>query len=451
MNQRIVAYLVLLPLALVSVHPEMSAQSQRQQRHRVPADYMSFRGAEWLERDERVVEERPEQVLDAMGLEAGDIVADIGCGSGYYTRRIVPRVQPGGRVYCQDIQPEMLEIMEARALGADVSASGVVPVLGTSTDTRLPDGVVDWIIMADVYHEMSEPEAMLASMRRVLAPGGRVALLEYRVEDGTGDRIKADHAMSVRQVLAEWRDAGFELVALHEFLPSQHLFFFRVAGRQPVDDVLVDYDLFAAVDDGLVEVQASGAGETEVTLRVRRRQAHDMVITAPVATYFSAGRDMRDMIARRDTWVVLTDDEWQERSVRALGRHRGRDAPAPEDRLDVLPPETAPTLDRLMQAIQFGTYTVASSPTLYPPRTVGMEQSAIWLADGDADYRTIAETLDDTPIPRQYAIAFALVFCDLAGVDVSARRIWQDREEVFGNLRDQGLNVWYQLKQAAVR
>ena len=188
---------------------------------------MSYLGAEWLERAERIDEEQPERVLDAMGLRPGDVVADVGCGSGYYARRIARRVRPGGTVYCQDIQPEMLDIMRGHA--AREGVRGIEAVLGTPTDPRLPAGAVDWIIIADVYHEMSDPEPMLAGIRRALAPGGRVALLEYRVEDGTGDRIKADHTMSVRQVLAEWRAAGFELEALHDFLPGQHLFFLRAA------------------------------------------------------------------------------------------------------------------------------------------------------------------------------------------------------------------------------
>lgn len=406
---------------------------------------MSFRGAEWLEREGRVAEERPEQVLDAMQLKAGDVVADVGCGSGYYARRLAKRVAPGGTVYCEDIQPEMLEIMQARATEDD-AADRIVPVLGTPTDTKLPRGAVDWVFIADVYHEMSEPEAMLASIKGALAPGGRVALLEYRVEDGSGDQIKADHTMSVRQVLGEWQAAGFELVALHEFLPTQHLFFFRAQGGRSDGDVLTDYDLFEAVDHGALEVHALGAGDDAVMLRLRRRLDRDLLITAPAALYFRAANNARDMLARRDSWVVLTDGGWHELVVRSVGRQPDRAAPADGAVLEMLPPETAPHLDMLMQAIQVGTYTVADSPTLYPPRTFGMEQAALWLADRDVGYQEIASRLDDRPFPRQYTVAFALVFCDLAGVDVRARQIWRDREEIFGGLRDQGLNVWYQVK-----
>ena len=440
------------------------AQDERAVRHRVPAEFMSYLGADWLERPERVEQEQPERVLDAMGLRPGDVVADVGCGSGYYARRMARRVQPGGTVYCQDIQPEMLDIMRQRA--ADEGVTGIEAVLGTTTDPRLPAGAVDWVIIADVYHEMSDPEPMLAGIRRALSPGGRVALVEYRVEDGTGDQLKADHTMSVRQVLMEWQAAGFELVALHDFLPSQHLFFFRAAGRgtqggaAPASAaahvaaagsdagsgaVLADHDLLDAMEAGLVEVEARGAGAEAVTLRVRRTGNDPIVITSPVATYFDA-EDARDMIARRDGWLVLGDDGWHDWTLRAVGRQRDLDPPGPGDGLAVRPPSTAPAIEDLLLEIQAGTYTVSNSPTLYPPRTPVMEQAAVWIVDGDADYAEMAPHIAGPMLPAQYAAAFALVFVDRAGVDVTRRRVWADREAVFGRLRDQGLRIWYWLK-----
>ena len=431
----------------------IQAQDERAARHRVPAEFMSYLGADWLERPERIEEEQPERVLDAMDLRPGDVVADVGCGSGYYARRMARRVQPGGAVYCEDIQPEMLDIMRQRA--ADEGVTGIEPVQGTPTDPRLPDGAVDWIIIADVYHEMSDPEPMLAGLRRSLSPRGRVALLEYRVEDGTGDQIKADHTMSVRQVLQEWQAAGFELVALHDFLPSQHLFFFRaagtspsggtVAGSGPGGEALADHDLLDAIDAGLVEVEARGAGAEAVTLRIRRTGSNPVVVTSPAAAYFDA-EDGRDMVARRDGWVVLDDDGWREWTLRAVGRQHDLEPPGAGDVLAVRPPSTAPVIENLLLEIQAGTYTVSNSPTLYPPRTPVMEQAAVWIADGDADYASMAPHIAGPMLPAQYAAAFALVFVERAGIDVTRRRVWADREQVFGRLRDQGLGFWYRSK-----
>lgn len=422
------------------------AQTDRRDRHRVPADYMSFRGAQWLERAERVAEEQPDEVLAALNVQPGDVVADVGCGSGYYARRVARRVQPGGQVFCVDIQPEMLEIMQQLADEEDVV--GIEPVLSTPTDPRLRAGEVDWIIIADVYHEMSDPVPMLDRMRASLSPRGQIALLEYRVEDGTGDQIKADHTMSVRQVLSEWKAAGFALTRLHDFLPGQHLFVFRAAGGNAAvqRDRMEDHDLLGAIDSGLVETEAVGGGSETVTIRIRRTGADGLVVTSPVGAYFKSDGDTRDMIARRDGWIVLADDEWHEWTLRAVGRHRDRGIPDGGDRLEILPPDAEPRFEELFYQIQVGTYTVANSPTFYPPRTYEIEQAAVWIADADADYSTLERGIQDPRVPPQYAIGFALVFCDLAGIDVTTRRVWEDREQVFGALRDQGLNAWYQVK-----
>ena len=443
MNPRFFLLAILFTVALDV--PVAEAQTGRQERHRVPAEFMSYRGAEWLEREDRVVEEQPQRVLEVMALEPGDVVADVGCGSGYYARQMAPRVQPGGIVYCEDIQPEMLEIMTG--LAADEDVAGIEAILGTAVDPKLPAGEVDWVIITDVYHEMSDPESMLAGIRRALSPGGRVVLLEYRVEDGTGDQIKADHRMSVRQVLQEWSAAGFALAELHDFLPSQHLFIFG-----STDDIseggLDEYDLFEAINDGVVEAQAFGAGNEAVTVRIRRTGDRPMAVTSPVGTYFRSDGGPRDMVARRDGWIVLGDAEWHDWTVRTVGRQRDRQIPLDRDALEILPPSTESRLEDLLYQIQVGTYTVSDSPTLYPFVTYGVEQAAVWITDSDLDYETIAGDIDGSQMPPPYAVAFALVFADRAGVDVRQRRIWNDAEQVFGPLRDQGLGLWYELKSA---
>lgn len=211
----------LLALGLVmgaALHAEEPAK-------RAPANVMSFHGAAWLERPERVEEEQPDEVIAVMDLSPGDTVADIGCGSGFFARRIAKVVAPEGTVYGVDIQPEMLDFLRDHC--EDEGIENVVPVLGDEVDPKLEPRSIDWMILADVYHEFQQPEPMLAAMRAALKEDGRVALLEYRLLGKSAQHIKADHRMSVKQVLAEWQAAGFELEDLLEFLPSQHLFIFK--------------------------------------------------------------------------------------------------------------------------------------------------------------------------------------------------------------------------------
>lgn len=188
---------------------------------------MGWQGAGWLERSERESLERPEALLDLFGLEPGDDVADLGCGTGYFARRMARRVAPEGRVFCADIQPEMLELM--RELAPEKAFPNVVPILSAEDDPNLPEGEIDFVLLVDVYHEIREPEEVLARLREALAPGGRIGLVEYRLEGRSAAHIRREHRMSVDQVLAEWLPAGYELVERFDSMPSQHVFVFRPA------------------------------------------------------------------------------------------------------------------------------------------------------------------------------------------------------------------------------
>jgi predicted methyltransferase len=194
---------------------------------RTPAAVISPRGASWLEREGREQEQRPAEIFRAMGLKGGDVVADLGCGTGWFARRMARVVAPRGTVYAEDIQPEMLDLLKGYVAAEGVS--GVLPVLGTQTDPKLPPGALDWILLVDVYHEFQKPGPMLAAIRRSLKPTGKVALVEYRLEGSSASHIRLEHRMSVEQVLSEWQPAGFRLVKQLDFLPVQHLLILEAA------------------------------------------------------------------------------------------------------------------------------------------------------------------------------------------------------------------------------
>jgi predicted methyltransferase len=188
---------------------------------------MGAGGAGWLERQDRDAEQRPLDVIRTMGLRDGDVVADLGAGTGYFTRPMAKAVAPTGLVYAVDIQPEMIALLKGNVEKAGIA--NVVPVLSTADDPRLPRESLDWILLVDVYHELQQPKAMLARMRDALKPTGKVALIEYRLEGLSAVHIREEHRMSPKQVLAEWEPAGFRLVKRHEFLPTQHFFVFEKA------------------------------------------------------------------------------------------------------------------------------------------------------------------------------------------------------------------------------
>jgi len=187
------------------------------------APVMGYQGADWLERSERDEEEAPDIALNVLKIPKGASVADIGAGSGFITERLSARVGPTGRVFANDLQPQMLQILGRRL--AQRKITNVTLVQGTVDDPKLDPASVDLEIMVDVYHELSQPQAMLRGLRAALKPGGRLVLLEYRKEDPTIP-IKFEHKMSVAEAKLELEAEGFTLVKVDEALPRQHILIF---------------------------------------------------------------------------------------------------------------------------------------------------------------------------------------------------------------------------------
>jgi SAM-dependent methyltransferase len=194
------------------------------------AQTMHFTGAPWLVRESRQREEDCRLLVEALAIQPGQTVCDMGCGNGFYTLELARRVGPRGRVYAVDVQPEMLRMLLGRL--AEQGIHNVKPVLGTAIDPRLPKGEVDLILCIDVYHEFSHPEAMLERIRESLAPGGRLVLAEFRGEDPAVP-IKPEHKMTKAQVRAELEPAGFTLAREFDRLPWQHLLFFEAGPDRP--------------------------------------------------------------------------------------------------------------------------------------------------------------------------------------------------------------------------
>lgn len=192
------------------------------------APVMTYQGADWLTRSERVQEENPQKLLDALSLKPGQTVCDLGCGNGYYTLPLAHSVGPTGKVLAVDIQPEMLRLLEHRA--AQSGLKNIQLILNTPIDPKLPDESVDLILLVDVYHEFSYPEQMLRAMRKSLKPDGRIVLVEYRGEDPTVP-IKPLHKMTKKQVHKELEPNGYKLVESFDELPWQHVLFFGKASE----------------------------------------------------------------------------------------------------------------------------------------------------------------------------------------------------------------------------
>ncbi len=196
---------------------------------------MGHLAADWLERPSRIVEEAPAKLIESLQLKPSMTVADIGAGSGYFTRRIARKIQPDGLVYAVEIQSEMLEILEANMKRHQLK--NFRSVLGTERDPKLPASSVDLVLMVDVYHEFSFPHEMMTKIHQALKPDGKVVFVEYRGEDPKVP-IKPLHKMTEAQVKKEAKAQGFSWIKTLDVLPRQHIIFFekRKAAAPPPEN-----------------------------------------------------------------------------------------------------------------------------------------------------------------------------------------------------------------------
>ncbi|OUU27394.1 MAG: SAM-dependent methyltransferase [Verrucomicrobia bacterium TMED44] len=184
---------------------------------------MGHLGASWLERPKREQEERTDLLINGLALKPTDNIADIGSGSGYFSFRMAKLV-PEGKVFAVDISPQMVGMVRAKM--AQMGVSNISPVQSTITQTKLPENSIDAALIVDAYHEFSHPLEMATSILKSLKPGGKLVLIEYRMEDPSVP-IKLLHKMSEKQAKREMKAAGFKWEKTLTMLPQQHFMIFR--------------------------------------------------------------------------------------------------------------------------------------------------------------------------------------------------------------------------------
>lgn len=186
------------------------------------AHVMGYQGINWLERPEREREENTSKLIQNLGIQAGDTIADIGAGSGYHVFKIAPLANDG-IIYAVDIQDEMLQEMRQRK--QETGLENIKLIKGSEKSANLPENSVDKILMVDVYHEFSFPVEMLSSMHKALRKDGKIYLVEYRGEDDSIP-IKKLHKMTEAQAVEEFEANGFGLEKNISNLPWQHCMVF---------------------------------------------------------------------------------------------------------------------------------------------------------------------------------------------------------------------------------
>ena len=222
--------LLLLVISTFSLLAEEQINSRKPDVYmgRQIAYTMHANAANWLTRTSREKEESTQEMINALELKEGMVVADVGCGNGYQSLMMAKLVGVKGKVLCVDIQPTMLKLLKGRANKAAVK--NLETILGEYEDPNLPKQKVDLILLVDAYHEFTKPAEMLAKMHESLTEKGVIVLVEFRKEDKTVP-IKEDHKMSKVQIMKELEANSFKLVRSYDKLPWQHMMIFGKADK----------------------------------------------------------------------------------------------------------------------------------------------------------------------------------------------------------------------------
>jgi SAM-dependent methyltransferase len=209
-------------LAVIPISPISNAQSPDTHRHRF---HDADKWAKVFDDPARDAWQKPHEVIVALGLAPDALVADIGSGTGYFAARLAHRV-PKGRVYGVDTEPDMVKHLAERAKREGLA--NLVSLAGAPDDPRLPERV-DLFLLVDVYHHIAKREEYFRKLQASLKPGGRVAIIDFRVEAPMGPPKR--ERISPERVRAELGRAGYVLAEEHDFLPNQYFLVFRPGRR----------------------------------------------------------------------------------------------------------------------------------------------------------------------------------------------------------------------------
>ncbi|MFO8024778.1 class I SAM-dependent methyltransferase [Thiohalophilus sp.] len=184
-----------------SVNPDIN-------RHYQDPDFERWQST--FERPGREVYDRRHAIVDALELEPGIRIADVGAGTGLFTRLFAKQVGDTGKVYAVDIAENFVE--NVLRTSREQGLNHVEGVVNDQKSTRLPEQSVDWVFLSDTYHHFEYPGDMLASIHRALRPGGKLAIIDFRKQPGRSSSWVMSHVRANKdQVIDEVTDAGFEL------------------------------------------------------------------------------------------------------------------------------------------------------------------------------------------------------------------------------------------------
>ncbi len=214
---RFLARLTALALAVWLCQPVWAQHGGQHGRLPSVTEYL-----DQLERPERDHYQKPAEVIQALGLKPGMVVADLGSGSGYFTRRFIEAVTETGKVYAIDVEPEALKHVKDSVEHMHISYTAEF-ILAQPDNPKLPFESVDLIFLCNVYHHLDNRTTYFINVKSALRPGGRIAIIDYYHDERSGDLgFSKAHLVPRETVLDEMTKAGYRLLREHTFLPKQY-------------------------------------------------------------------------------------------------------------------------------------------------------------------------------------------------------------------------------------
>jgi arsenite methyltransferase len=216
-------FLILIPLLALpsAVHAQDTVKRDEHQMHSLHNDPKAYIGA--LEDPQRDAYQKPHEVLTALNIKPGEIIADIGAGSGYFTFRLSHFVGNKGKVYAVDVSPDMILHINRRI--RELKANNIVTLLADPDDPLLPDQSVNRFFICEVWHHIENQTKYLALMKKMLKPGGEVVMIDFhKKEFPVGPPMNMKIARE--DVIKRLESNGYRLTKEHTFLPYQYFLVF---------------------------------------------------------------------------------------------------------------------------------------------------------------------------------------------------------------------------------
>lgn len=199
------------------VPPALTQQGHQHERMPNVMEYLDR-----LDRPERDQDQKPAQVVEALELKPGMSVADLGSGSGYFTRRFVEAVTETGKVYAIDVEPEALKYVEESLVHMHRPYTAEF-ILARPDNPKLPVESVDLIFVCNTYHHLEDRTTYVRNVKSALKPGGRIAIVDFYHDARSGELgFPKKHLVPRETVIEEFNAAGYNLLKEHTFLPKQY-------------------------------------------------------------------------------------------------------------------------------------------------------------------------------------------------------------------------------------